>query len=433
MSGAAQAKLNAPGDWVTLANKPAVIAEGTNVSAARAAVGAASQRIMRPNGPRLGVLGDSLQSYGYSITSGSHVASRGPVIWRRVEWLTNRRVQMTNPQQDPGDTIDDVLTVQLPALLASSPLPNACAIAIGRNDVSSSFDLATWMGKLESICSQLANAGVVPIMETLMPTGAPGTPTAPQTTNIIRLNAAIMAFAARYGYPCVDQYAALVDPTGGIASTYSLSPSDTTHLTAAGYGAVADALITQKVADLFPPVLPSTIKDTANPFDLLGGVGLFRDVSPAGFSVVGTGTSVTYVTPGGSEGVAGRWAQVTKANGSTAVGAFRWTSSVGAVTPGHMFRISGVLKMDGIWNVDGSPASYIQLTAEWRNGSTTVGTSLLVNRWDGLATITFSEDYAVPAGADGLRIICYLNGTASGDQRVYVAELSALNLTTMGL
>lgn len=433
LSSAAQTKLNAPGDWGTLIGKPAVVATGANQAAARSTIGAASQRIMRPNGPRLGVLGDSLQSYGYSITSGSHVAARGPVIWRRVEWLTRRRIQMTNPQQDPGDTIDDIIATQLPALLAANPLPNACAIAIGRNDVSSSFNLTTWMGKLETICAQLADAGIVPILETLMPTGAAGSPTAPQTANIIRLNVAITALAARNGYPCVDQYAALVDATGGIAASYSLAPSDTTHLTALGYKAVADALIAQKIADIFPPALPSTTKDTANPFDVIGGVGLFRDASPAGFSVVGTGTGVAYTSPSGGDGIAGRWATVTKVSGSTAVGAFRWTSTVGALTPGHVLRISGVLKMDGIWNVDGSPASFIQLTAEWRSGASTVGTSLLVNRWDDTATITFSEDYTVPAGADGMRIICYLNGTASGDQHVHIAELSVLNLTTMGV
>lgn len=399
-----------------------------DAAAGRTALGAASQRIMRPNGPRLGVLGDSLHSYGYSSISGSGVAARLPVIFRQVEWLTHGRVKMTNPQQDPGDTMADVLSTQLPALLAATPLPNACVVAISRNDAGGSFDLDDYLADYTDIAGELFSAGVCPIFLTPMPTGAAGSPLSPQDANMRRLGDGLRKLGAVLGVPVFDQYDALADETGGLKA--AVNQGDNTHLTAAGYKAVADWLIAQGFADLFPGVGSSTIKDTANTYDLVGGAGLMKDASPSGFSVAGTGTSVTYVSPEAVDGIAGRWAKVLKASGSTADGAFRWTSGT-VVTPGNVYRISGTLKMDGTWDVEAG--TYIQVSAEWRNASTTIQTDVLMNRWDRLDRATISEDFTAPSGVDGLRLVAYLKGTATTDQNVYLGEVSVRDLTSMGL
>ena len=399
-----------------------------DAAAGRGALGAASHRIMRPNGPRLGVLGDSLQSYGYSSISGSGVAARLPVIFRQVEWLTHGRVRMTNPQQDPGDTMADVLTTQLPALLASTPLPNACVVAIGRNDAGGSFDLDDYLDDHTDIAQQLFAAGVCPIFLTPMPTGAAGSPLSPQDANMRRLGDGLRKLGAVLGVPVFDQYDSLADETGGLKA--AVNQGDNTHLTATGYKAVADWLIAQGFADLFPGATTATVKDTANTYDLIGGAGLFKDASPAGFSVAGTGTSVSYVSPEAIDGIAGRWAKVLKASGSTADGAYRWTSGT-VITPGSTYRISGTLKMDGTWDVEAG--TYIQVAAEWRNGSTLVQTDVLMNRWDRLDRATISEDFTAPTGVDGLRVVAYLKGTATTDQNVYLGEVSVRNLTSMGI
>lgn len=397
--------------------------------ATRAAAGAASHRIMRPNGPLLGVCADSLWCYGTSSISSSGVATRFPTIGHTIEWLSHGRVKLTHAMQDPGDTMADVLTTQLPALLASEVLPNACVIAVGRNDAGSSFDLAAYLNSYADIARQLFEAGICPIFVTPMPTGAAGAPTATADANLRRLRVGLQKLGPKLGVPVFDQYNVLADEAGGLKAAYN--QGDNTHLTTSGYRAVAESLITQGFLDLFPAPAPATIKDTANATDLLAGVGLFKDAVPSGFSVAGTGTTVAaYETPAEVDGLVGRWAKIAKADGSTATGAFRWVSGA-TVTPGKTYRVSGRLKLGGAW--DAEAGNYIQVVAEWRAGSTTVRSDLIMNRWDGLSPVTFSEDFVPPATVDGLRYVCYLVGTAVGEQIVYIGEWSALNLTDMGL
>ena len=303
-------------------------------------------------------------------------------------------------------------------------------MAIGRNDVGASFNLTTYLGQYENVANQLFAAGICPIFLTPMPTGPAGSPTATADANLRRLGAGLRQLGAKLGVPVFDQYAVLADETGGIKAAYN--NGDNVHLNAAGYEAVAEYLIDQGFLELFPRTAATTIKDTASTTDLLAGAGLFKTGAPTGFSVAGTGTSVSFVDPDPADGIAGRWAKVTKADGSTAVGAYRWTSGA-VITPGKKYRLSGCLKLDGAWNVDGSPTTYVQVSAEWRNGASQVSGNVLVNRWDVAYPITFTEDFTAPEGVDGLRMVAYLSGTAVGEQNVYLAEWSVLNLTDMGL
>lgn len=423
-------------DWDAVTTKPAVIAAGADVAEAREVIGAAPHRIMRPNGPRVGVIGDSLMALGYKSTSGSGVAARVPVIFRRLQWLSHQRVRMTDPQQSLGDDMNDVLTTQLPAILAADPAPNACVMAIGRNDASS-LNLSDYLNHYADIAGQLFNAGICPIWLTPMPAGAAGSPTAPADANLRALAAGLRELGPKLGVPVFDQYAVLADESGGLKAEYDCG--DHTHLTAAGYQAVAESLIDQGFLDLFPGASPCTIKDTANAHDIIGGAGLFKDSSPDGWFSTGSGTTVTFVDPVAGDGIAGRWAKITKADSSTAQGAYRYVSWLAdtppTITAGDVYRFSGTMYADGAWDVDAGTSTYMVVYVEWYNAAhdSVVLTQQLVNRWDGTDRITFSEDFTVPEGAANLRYLVALNGTADGDQHVYVAEMSILNLTDMGV
>jgi len=391
----------------------------------------ASQRIMRPNGPRLGVIGDSLQAYDNSSVSASRIATGGGVIMRQVEWLSGGRVKMTNPAQDPGDTIADGIGTQLPAILAASPLPNACLVALGRNDLT---DPDAIVIGYETICAALAAAGVVPLVASLLPTDLTGALNTSNQQHLFKANALLRRFADEHGYPFVDQYPSVLDVAGGISAAYQ-NGTDATHLSAAGYRAVADRLIADGFLNLFPPARAITVRHTSHPYDVLAGAGLFNVAAPTGFSVAGVGSSVAYETaPVDADGLAGKWAKVTRVSGSTATGAFRVTKDA-AITALRTYRFSGKLCLDGDWTGE-EAARYVDLSLEWRAAGATISgqQKTLMRRLGRSGSImTFSEDMVAPATADGFRLVAFLSGTATVDEHLYAGEWSVLDLTAAGL
>ena len=382
-------------------------------------------RTMRPNGSHLGIIGDSLQSYGTEATSSSVVPSNGPYIWKQIEALSRQRVQVTHPVQDPGDTIDDALTVQLPALLAQTPHPDACVFAIARNNAGPSLNLNTFMEKAATICDTLAGAGIVPLIGLPMPTDAAGDADTVESANLARIRVALQRFGAGRGYPTFDQYDALADITGGLRAGFD--NGDHTHLTRSGYEAVADSIMRQGILDLFPPAPHVTLRDTADQFDILEGSGLFTEISPTGWGSAGGGLTVTHDAPATSDDIVGRLCHLTKLSGEAADVARRWTSGQ-VIEEGHTYLFTGKLKS----TLAGSGAT-LQIAAEWRTATAALQAGLVLNQWARDEWITFSAEITAPPGATVLRFPFYIKGTPSRDAAIWFGEVGCRDLTAMGI
>lgn len=392
----------------------------------------APQRMMRPTGPLLAVTGDSLQSL-YNDNSTSGVANGGPIISRNLAIRSGGRIILHQVVSVPGAPISGGASgwvdVQIPAVVANPVRPNACLIAIGRNSVNP-FNFATFTAAITSGCNALIQAGIVPILLTCMPTGVAGSPTAPESANMQRLNRWFASFAAARGIPIFDQYAVLADPSGGIKASFKNS-ADSTHLNRDGYEAVTASLIAQGLPALFPAAPPLLPRDAADGTNLCtNGVILSATTGYATYGTTGE-YSVALVDPDGSESVAlpagVKKYQLTINAGAS--GDKMVTKSLGAVTAGNVIEVVGYIKWAGF---KANSTSIFQIAVSF-NTTPSATIVLPMNSWatadgDGL----FYWRGVVPAGASTPTLQIIGKNAFASAATIQVACVACRDLTALG-
>ena len=113
--------------------------------------------------------------------------------------------------------------------------PHYIVILGGTNDLANgAVPLATIEENIKTISTRVESSGAVPVLCTVTPTNF-------LSTQRDSLNAWIIEYAHSKGYPVIDFYKALENPSNPGYANSSLVMSDGVHPTAAGYIAMANA------------------------------------------------------------------------------------------------------------------------------------------------------------------------------------------------
>jgi lysophospholipase L1-like esterase len=105
-----------------------------------------------------------------------------------------------------GFTTDQIVATHLPTVLAAKP--NACVVLGGINDMTIGAVAvpASTIANLKTIYTSLIAAGILPIACTIPPKNG-------YTEGPASLNAWISRYARNNGFPVLDFYSLLVDPS----------------------------------------------------------------------------------------------------------------------------------------------------------------------------------------------------------------------------
>jgi acyl-CoA thioesterase I len=118
---------------------------------------------------------------------------------------------------------------------ATAVNPHFVIILGGTNDLANgAVPLATIEENIKAISTRVESSGAVPVLCTVTPTNF-------LSTERASLNAWITEYAHSKGYPLIDFYTALENPSNPGYANSSLIMSDGVHPTTAGYNAMANA------------------------------------------------------------------------------------------------------------------------------------------------------------------------------------------------
>lgn len=280
---------------------------------------------IRPN--TYASIGDSISAQGAPTSnsfSGLDSSRRSWQAWANVALA--QRLEPVTSYAVSGKRIDQMLTEQLPQVLASSPRPGYCTVLGGTNDLTAGRTTEQIVTDLQVILTGLIGVGIRPIVGTILPrTGL----TSAQTGVQMQVNRWIKQVAPRLGAVVVDWSTSLAN-ADGTPKTNVLA--DGLHPTV--YGA---SLMGQAFADamrgLAPAVdrLPASNAESplpnflTNPL-MLGTTGL---VSTGGTGSVADGWRVTGAAGAAytatlskvarTDGIPGEWQQAVIASGSVQI------------------------------------------------------------------------------------------------------------------
>lgn len=245
-----------------------------------------------------------------------------------------------------GYTTQQIHDIYLPQILAMREKPWGCVVQVGTNDDWSLAQIIV----VRSIMQQLIAAGIVPIMESGIPSGSTS-PLASDVLKRLNWNAAVAQLCVEYGAIWVDVTSALTDvSTGGMAATYA---SDNTHTAAPGSKVRAQAIV-DAVSDIAPRPVPAVARtrnalagSTIFPFNGSNSL-LLTDTNADGIpDNWSQDVALSGVTPAlvDEAGVPGKMFKVTRP--SAANGESRFSSSV-TLTPGNRYRAYLRIKTTGV-------------------------------------------------------------------------------------
>lgn len=378
-----------------------------------------AERLRRPLRSTICGIGDSLTS-AEPQTGGAITGTLGSFAGV-LSVQSHSRVRYAGAFGHGGYSLGQIRDEMLPLVLAQSPLPGACIVGGGTNDVTGwggAWSVASRAAIVQDIVGQLLAAGIVPIMVAIPPRSDA------YTTNVLAWNAWVRRYAAQNGLAVIDVYNAVAGSDGAFISGMT---SDGTHMTGAGYVAAINKAISDGVVDLFPGgtthVTSRSSADTVTQLWNSGGVnlGLFTADSNSdgianGFSASGSFTSTSIVTPDPSDALSGNWQRLTRATGSTGESSLVATVSSGWTT-GDRLAFSARVRTSGT-----ATATYSVYAA---GAGGIVGWN--ANSIDG--TI-----YAEATAGGYCQIVIAIGATTgSGSATLNVGEVTLTNLTTNGI
>lgn len=340
---------------------------------------------------------------------------------------TRQRIRYGGYFATGGMTAEDVFGVQLPKVLAMDPLPSACVILAGTNNLGA-LDLGTLAPLWEDGVAALRAVGIVPIVCTIPPRDTSGGVVA-----VSQFNSWITDFAARNGLPLFPVHTALVDPvTGYYKSGYS---GDGIHFAGASARVVADYAAARGMHELFLPNPAYTAKSAADGTNLLVNGVFIGDDNADGHANSWTGTSATNVTrslvaPTADDDLAGNWQQLVRAPGGATQGYLTQViaaSSAWAV--GDRLALSGRVQSSGF---EGSSSTFsVQVGFTGATGSHNLEA---IYAWKvDLADGTFYAEGVIPAGTTAMLFSALSAAPAAGSTTLRLGELTLRNLTQLGL
>jgi lysophospholipase L1-like esterase len=374
------------------------------------------------------ILGDSITAFGEPNTGNA---------WHRVFATLAGKVRHRGEFATAGFTLEQIETTWLPSVLAMSPLPGACIIAGGTNNLGATgntgaYDPIAARATLLRIIAKLQAAGVMPILWCPPPRNDSAT----VNTYTQRWNAWVKYTAQTLGLPFVDAYSAVVDPTTGLYQTAAML--NTVHPNALGHYLIgkAAAANVELLARLNNDV-PHLATDKLDAANLIpNGYGLFNQGvtgvpnNPVGWSAYGgQGTSFTFAQSPGAAPVIGNWEQLTvPAGGGVVNGGLQYNLTAGFSAGDHLGL---AVRVQSACPDDASAGNLVVTLGARAAGTTTSQASRagFGGTWQGVVW----EDLVVPAGTDTIRATLAIQTAASpaAAASVSFAQATLVNLTTL--
>lgn len=377
----------------------------------------ASRALTLGRGNRVAAIGDSITSQAGPETQRN---AKGYINWMGL--LSDQQARWDLQEATSGHKVADVLSTAVPAITARDTRPDYCIVLAGTNDLSAGTSLSNITSDLAEIYARLRAAGIVPVPATLPPNG-----TSSYHATIGKVNTWIARHAAEHGYPMLDFFGALVDPS---TNKYDSSLSDDgVHPNEAGA-----EVLGQLAADELAPILTpwSAPLSTANddPSNLNSNA-LFEDDGnadgvPDGWSVL-TGAAdatITLETPGGSEGVAGQWLKIerTGTSAQTILRAGGFAVGEGdTLSLGFKVKTSGLVANSGQVLVD---------VIKYGAAATRLAGPLYSWPTDIDEAHVWYGEFTVPSGTTNTQL--QINFT-SGKGTLYIAQMTYRNLSDLGI
>lgn len=402
----------------------------------------------QPKKNTLAAIGDSLTALG---TAGWYQPWLGHTWINQLHIMSHQRIRYGGGNFSvAGTAIDTQVSVQLPRVLAMNPLPGACVLAVGTNDIQSTgYSFSATAAALKVMIAALLAAGVTPILWCPPPNNHVGSvAVATIHARTYAWNIWIRRYAARAGLPLIDAHTALAQ-LDGTAIPGTINSSDLIHPTGYGHRLIAQQALADGLADIFPPnSLVNTSRNTDDLTTLFNNgtinQGLFTvdtnaDGVADGLTSSGTGTrTFSRVTPVASDQLQGSWQQSTVSSiggSSNLTASFTTGWSVGDVIAfSCRYQASGV-EASGGWHL-------VTLKTDTPGGFTTPdGTTGLTYLWNG--TVQWDSDlddgelyveFTVPSAATTLQLWVSIGDlTVATPLAVRIGEVTVRNLTTGGL
>jgi hypothetical protein len=372
------------------------------------------------------VIGDSITAYNSTVGNAWHKA-----LTTIAGKLRHRGFFATG-----GFTLEQIETTHLPSVLAMDPLPGACIIAGGTNNIGATgstgaYDPVAARATLLRMIGKLQAVGVMPVLWCPPPRNDSTTVNA----STQRWNAWVKYTAQRLGLPYVDAYNAVVDPATGLYKTgYNL---DAVHPNALGHyligkKAATDAEFLRRFNN-DTPHLSTDVLDAANLIP--SGRGLFNQGAnganvPTGWAAYGNnGTAYTLSQAAATDPAVGNWQILTQAAGSAAnSGGLQWNATTGFVAGD---RVAAAVRVRSACPDDGTMGN-ATLKLEARQGGTSL-LSAMEGGFGGTYDGILWQEFTVPAGTDTLRLSLIFTTSASPTSAVsgQFAQATIVNITAL--
>lgn len=411
--------------WQTLSKAAVGLGSVDNTADASKPISTAAavrfaERLRRPVRSTVCGIGDSLTG-AEPQTGGSITGGLGSFAGM-LSVQSHARIRYAGAFGHGGYGLGQIRDEMLPLVLAQSPLPGACLVGGGTNDVAGvggAFSVSSRSAIVVDIVGQLLAAGIVPILMTIPPRSDSG-----MTVNVLRWNSWVRRYAAANGLAVIDVYRAV---TGSDGQFLSGMTSDGTHPTLPGYIAAINQALADGVGDLFPGgsggVTSRSTADTTTTLFHSGGVNLGLSTQDSnsdgianGWSVTGSFTSASLVTPDAADDLAGNWQRLTRAAGSS--GDATLTANItSGFTTGDRLAFSARIRTSG--------------TATAAVNAYAVGAGGIIT-WAGSGLD--GTIYAESTAASYCQIIINVGApTGTGSATLDVGEITLTNLTTNGI
>lgn len=247
----------------------------------KAALSAASVMV-RLDGERWLIIGDSISILGTTLTQGQSYTTFGP-------WQSGGRVREYARTAVSGMRSDQQLAAVQTLLLAGGPMPTMASILVGTNDLGQGVALSVWQTNVIALVDLLRKVGCEPVLMTLPPRSGPATTVAPAILNGV-WNAWLRTYAAAQNIVLVDIWKVVSDPVTGEWRTGWSNPADGVHPTAIAQKAMGDEwikVVGPHLKSATFPQLDGNSRDGAReaglPFTAAGA-------APTGWTTTGGGT-----------------------------------------------------------------------------------------------------------------------------------------------
>lgn len=404
---------------------PSVGDEFAAISIAFNKAPALNQTAILPTGNVTAAMGDSITDYGGNQDYQPWV---GPIYLNQLHILTSQRMKFGGVYATGGWHMSQIRDVHLPQVLALNPKPSAVILFLGTNDFGNPLQYT--QNIFTDIVDRLLNAGIAPILVTIMPhDDVPS-----YLPYVLTWNAFIRQYAAANGFAILDAWTAVTDPDQTYKAGYTI---EGLHPTEIAYRAIADQGIADGLPTLFPAAPTDLVSNDINDLTNLFNNGVINqgllsvDTNGDGVADAFTTKSTTGIFTRIARSL-GFWQQLKHSTTGQAIFLQR---TLTGFSPGNKYRFAMEVETDNISLT--ATAFTLELRATvpggftYPTGASSTDIRLGAQVWTADTAGIFYVDFVMPPGTTALVYTAGLNPITGGEDpalRIALPTVSRIDI-----